>query len=154
MPTLTTDMQLYSVASLLRRGQALDQLSTGLTLLGGLYGLGQYLLASVTLAGLLLSLALVALGVVEKYLALRVAFDADLFQRVADAPTSLEHSTRALDQALSSLGLQPVEHGGRPWHERSQGALGLLRRQALLLATQVLVLLSVILISPWLAFAG
>ncbi|POA57740.1 MULTISPECIES: hypothetical protein [unclassified Pseudomonas] len=154
MPALTTDMQLYSVASLLRRGQALDQLSTGLTLLGGLYGLGQYLLASVTLAGLLLSLALVALGVVEKYLALRVAFDADLFQRVADAPTSLEHSTRALDQALSALGLQPAERGGRPWHERSQGALGLLRRQALLLATQVLVLLSVILISPWLAFAG
>ncbi|KTC36678.1 MAG: hypothetical protein ACN6QY_20025 [Pseudomonas sp.] len=151
---MASDMQLFSVASLLRRGQALDQLSTGLTLLGALYGLGQFLLASVSLVGLVLSVSLVALGLVEKYLALRVAFDADLFQRVADAPASLDHSTQALDQALSSLGLQPADRGGRPWHERSQGALGLLRRQALLLATQVLILLSVILASPWLAFAG
>ncbi|BCQ65976.1 MULTISPECIES: hypothetical protein [Pseudomonas] len=151
---MSTEMQLYSVASLLRRGRALDQLSTGLTLLGALYGLGQYLLTSVTLGGLLVSLALVLLGLVEKYLALRVAFDADLFQRVADAPTTLEHSTQALDQALSALGLQPAQRGGRPWDQRSRGALGLLRRQALLLATQVLVILSVILVSPWLTFAG
>ena len=151
---MSTEMQLYSVASLLRRGRALDQLSTGLTLLGALYGLGQYLLTSVTLGGLLVSLALVLLGLVEKYLALRVAFDADLFQRVADSPASLEHSTQALDQALGALGLQPVEKGGRPWDQRSRGALGLLRRQALLLAAQVLVLLSLILASPWLTFAG
>lgn len=151
---MSTEMQLYSVASLLRRGHALDQLSTGLTLLGALYGLGQYLLTSVTLGELLVSLALVLLGLVEKYLALRVAFDADLFQRVADAPTTLEHSTQALDQALSALGLQPAQRGGRPWDQRSRGALGLLRRQALLLAAQVLVILSVILVSPWLTFAG
>ncbi|NMZ28098.1 hypothetical protein HBO40_10725 [Pseudomonas protegens] len=151
---MSTEMQLHSVASLLRRGRALDQLSTGLTLLGALYGLGQYLLTSVTLGGLLVSLALVLLGLVEKYLALRVAFDADLFQRVADAPTTLEHSTQALDQALSALGLQPAQRGGRPWDQRSRGALGLLRRQALLLAAQVLVILSVILVSPWLTFAG
>ncbi|AXK54748.1 MULTISPECIES: hypothetical protein [Pseudomonas] len=151
---MSSEMQLYSVASLLRRGRALDQLSTGLTLLGALYGLGQYLLASVSLGGLIVSLALVLLGLVEKYLALRVAFDADLFQRVADSPASLEHSTQALDQALGALGLQPVEKGGRPWDQRSRGALGLLRRQALLLAAQVLVLLSLILASPWLTFAG
>lgn len=151
---MSTEMQLYSVASLLRRGRALDQLSTGLTLLGALYSLGQYLLTSVTLGGLLVSLALVLLGLVEKYLALRVAFDADLFQRVADAPTTLEHSTQALDQALSALGLQPAQRGGRPWDQRSRGALGLLRRQALLVAAQVLVILSVILVSSWLTFAG
>ena len=151
---MSTEMQLYSVASLLRRGRALDQLSTGLTLLGALYGLGQYLLTSVTLGGLLVSLALVLLGLMEKYLALRVAFDADLFQCVADTPAALEHSTQALDQALSALGLQPAQRGGRPWDQRSRGALGLLRRQALLLAAQVLVILSVILVSPWLTFAG
>lgn len=151
---MSSEMQLFSVASLLRRGRALDQLSTGLTLLGALYGLAQYLLASVTLGGLIVSLALVLLGLVEKYLALRVAFDADLFQRVADSPTSLEHSTQALDQALGALGLQPAEKGGRPWDQRSRGALGLLRRQALLLAAQVLTLLSLILASPWLTFAG
>lgn len=151
---MSSEMQLFSVASLLRRGRALDQLSTGLTLLGALYGLAQYLLASVTLGGLIVSLALLLLGLVEKYLALRVAFDADLFQRVADSPTSLEHSTQALDQALGALGLQPAEKGGRPWDQRSRGALGLLRRQALLLAAQVLTLLSLILASPWLTFAG
>ncbi|MBF0641660.1 hypothetical protein INP80_19940, partial [Pseudomonas protegens] len=46
------------------------------------------------------------------------------------------------------------QRGGRPWDQRSRGALGLLRRQALLLAAQVLVILSVILVSPWLTFAG
>ena len=67
---------------------------------------------------------------------------------------SLLRRGRALDQALGALGLQPVEKGGRPWDQRSRGALGLLRRQALLLAAQVLVILSVILVSPWLTFAG
>src|SRR3546814_5414747 len=39
--------ELHTVASLLRRGHSLDQLSTGLTLLAALLGLAQWLVGSV-----------------------------------------------------------------------------------------------------------
>ena len=53
---MPADMELQVVASLLRRGRSLDQLSTGLTLLGVLFGLAQLLLASISSICLLLSL--------------------------------------------------------------------------------------------------
>ncbi len=44
---MPADMELQVVASLLRRGRSLDQLSTGLTLVGVLFGLAQLLMASI-----------------------------------------------------------------------------------------------------------
>ncbi|AKJ98097.1 MULTISPECIES: hypothetical protein [Pseudomonas] len=149
-----SDLQLHTVASLLRRGHCLDQFSTGLTLLAALLGLGQWLLGNVNPWLLLFSGVLFSLGVLQKYWALRVAFDADLFQRMADDQQPLAERTQALDQALNTLGLQPAERAGRPWTERSLGALRLLRRQSLLLAAQVVWTLGFILASPWLAFSG
>ncbi|MCJ8205185.1 hypothetical protein [Pseudomonas sp. RGM2987] len=149
---MSSDMQLHAVASLLRRGHSLDQFSTGLTLLAALLGLGQWLLGRMDPWLLLFSAVLFTLGVLQKYWALRVAFDADLFQRVADGTQPLAERTEALDRALSALGLQPAERGGRLWTERSHGALRLLRRQSLLLAAQVILTLGFILSSPWLAF--
>ena len=80
---MPVDMELQVVASLLRRGRSLDQLSTGLTLLGVLFGLAQLLMASVAPICLLLSLWMIILGLLQKYWALRVAFDADLFTLLA-----------------------------------------------------------------------
>ncbi|MFL7963872.1 hypothetical protein ACEI36_16735 [Pseudomonas kielensis] len=151
---MISDMELHTVASLLRRGHSLDQLSTGLTLLGALLGLGQWLVGVIDPWLLLLSAALLVLGVLEKYWALRVAFDADLFQRMADSTQSLAERTYTLDQALISLGLQPAARAGRLWTERRHGALLLLRRQSRLLAAQVVLTLGFILASPWLAFSG
>ncbi|SDA91176.1 hypothetical protein SAMN03159443_04552 [Pseudomonas sp. NFACC15-1] len=148
---MISDMELHTVASLLRRGHSLDQLSTGLTLLGALLGLGQWLVGVIDPWLLLLSVALLVLGVLEKYWALRVAFDADLFQRMADSTQSLAERTYTLDQALISLGLQPAARAGRLWTERRHGALLLLRRQSRLLAVQVVLVLGFILASPWLA---
>ena len=148
---MITDMELHTVASLLRRGQSLDQLSTGLTLLAVLLGLGQWLVGVIDPWLLLLSAVLIVLGLLEKYWALRVAFDADLFQRMADSSQSLAERTYTLDQALTSLGLQPAERTGRLWTERRHGALLLLRRQSRLLAVQVVLVLGFILASPWLA---
>ena len=148
---MISDMELHTVASLLRRGHSLDQLSTGLTLLGALLGLGQWLVGVIDPWLLLLSAALLVLGVLEKYWALRVAFDADLFQRMADSTQSLAERTYTLDQALISLGLQPAARAGRLWTERRHGALLLLRRQSRLLAVQVVLVLGFILASPWLA---
>ncbi|WLG22651.1 hypothetical protein PSH91_23480 [Pseudomonas sp. FP1154] len=151
---MISDMELHTVASLLRRGHSLDQLSTGLTLLAALLGLAQLLVGSVNPWLLLFSVVIFLLGVLQKYWAQRVAFDADLFQRMADSTQSLAERTYTLDQALTALGLQPVERSGRLWTERRHGALLLLRRQSLLLATQVVLTLGLILASPWLAFSG
>lgn len=147
---MISDMELHTVASLLRRGHSLDQLSTGLTLLAALLGLAQFLVGSVNPWLLCFSVVIFMLGVMQKYWAQRVAFDADLFQRMADSTQSLAERTYTLDQALTALGLQPVERSGRLWTERRHGALLLLRRQSLLLATQVVLTLGLILASPWL----
>lgn len=151
---MVTDLSLEVVASLLRRGRALDQLSTGITLLGLLFGLVQLLLATINTLGLMLSAWMVLLGLLQKYWALRVAFDADLFQRMANETEQLTQRTQAMDRALQSLSLQKADRPARSWAERSRGALKLLRRQVQLLAVQVLPPLAVILASPWLPFTG
>lgn len=150
---MSIDLQLQVTASLLRRGDSLDRLSTGFTLLGALLGLSQYVTESPGYWGLVCSGGLLVLGLGQKYWALRVAFDADLFQRLAECADNLPESTRALDQALTALNMQPADRGGRPWSERTSGALKLLRRQALLLAAQILLTTVFILAGPWLAFA-
>ncbi|RLU09979.1 hypothetical protein CS078_00775 [Pseudomonas prosekii] len=157
---MPVEVELQVVASLLRRGRSLDQLSTGLTLLGVLIGLLQWLLVTPLALGLILSVWLIVTGLWQKYWAFRVAFDADLFALMArdggaDADAqALAQRTSALDQALQNLGLQPADRAGRPWPERQRGALKLLRNQAVLLAAQVLPAVAVILASPWLSFAG
>ena len=151
---MTTDMELHAVASLLRRGHSLDLLSTGLALLGALLGLGQWLLGFSNPWAIALSVALLLLGLLQKYWALRVAFDAELFQRVADSPLPLVERSIALDEALAALGLQPANAGGRAWPQRSRGALNLLRRQTHLLVAQALLTLGFILASPWLVVVG
>lgn len=157
---MPVEVELHVVASLLRRGRSLDQLSTGLTLLGVLFGLLQWLLVTPLALGLILSVWLIVTGLWQKYWAFRVAFDADLFALMArdggaDADAqALAQRTSALDQALQNLGLQPADRAGRPWPERQRGALKLLRNQAVLLAAQVLPTVAAILASPWLSFAG
>lgn len=151
---MPTDLSLEVVASLLRQGRALDQFSTGITLLGLLFGLVQLLLASISPVCLILSAWMVLLGLLQKYWALRVAFDAELFQCMASETEQLTQRTQAMDRALQCLSLQKPNRSDRSWGERSRGALKLLRRQAQLLAVQVLAPLAVILASPWLPFTG
>lgn len=151
---MSIEMQLQVTASLLRRGSSLDRLSTGLALLGALLGLSQYVMASTAGWGLVCGSTLLVLGLWQKYWALRVAFDAELFQLLAGGTHDLTERTQSLDSALTALKLQPAERGGRPWNERISGALKLLRRQALLVAAQTLAALAFILASPWLTVAG
>lgn len=151
---MSHEMQLHVVASLLRRGKALDNLSTGLTLLCLGFGLIQLLITDHTRLLLVLAAAGAVLGLIEKYYAFRVAFDADLFHILASDPQWPTDRTAALDDALGTLGLQPVDKKGRSWALRSRGALKLLRQQAVFLAIQLLVLLSAIVIFPWLSFTS
>ncbi len=151
---MSHEMQLHIVASLLRRGKALDNLSTGLTLLCVGFGLVQLLITVPNALLLVVVVIGVLLGILQKYYAIRVGFDADLFHMVASDPQWLSDRTAAMDDALGQLGLAPVDKTARSWASRSQGALKLLRQQLLFLAVQLLVLLSAIVIFPWLSFTS
>ncbi|MFK3797429.1 hypothetical protein [Pseudomonas sp. NPDC088444] len=94
--------------------------------------------------------ALLIMGLLQKYWAIRVSFDAHLMQRLADHPQPLTDKTKALDHALTALALQPEEKAGRPWDKRIGNTLRLLRRQVTLLAAQIVLTLSFSLAIPWL----
>jgi hypothetical protein len=147
-------MQLFAVASLLRRGRALDRLSSGLTLPALLIGLAPLFGTSAQPLSAVLCTSLVLLGLVQKYWALRVALDAELFQRLADDAEHLALRTDDLDQALARLGLQPANLAARNWDERSRGALRLLRLQTLYLIAQLLLAVLIVLGLPWFSITG
>ncbi|MBF8720846.1 hypothetical protein [Pseudomonas guariconensis] len=140
-------MNLYLTASLLGRGRQLEHLSDGITLLALAYGLAPLVTRLPTLASLLCAVLLV-LGLLHKYWAMRVALDAKLFARLA-ASDDLARDTQALDHALFELKLKPDTSDPRAWPARSQGALGLLRRQALCLALQLALALATLLTLPF-----
>jgi len=130
---------LLLVAALLRRGRNLDHCSSTLSLVAVLFGLAPWLGAPPSLILALLCAVLLIAGLAEKYWALRVALDAELFQGLAQAGEQLDSQTHALDQALQNLGLQNAQQAGRSWSLRAQGALGLLRKQALCLLLQIFI---------------
>ncbi|MFV3304969.1 hypothetical protein ACNFBT_06785 [Pseudomonas sp. NY15181] len=138
---MSVDPGLILVASLLRRGSSLNGLSSALTVLALALGFYGVLMASASLAFSLSMALLVLLGLAQKFYAMRVALDADLFQAMANAGDALPERTKQLDDALTTYAGVPAEKAGRPWAERSRGALALLRRQALLCAAQWLVAL-------------
>lgn len=151
---IPTDTELHVLASLLRRGRSIDGLSTGLALLGAWVGLthlerdlGNSWLSN---AGF----ALLGLGVLQKYWAMRTAFDADLLQRIADSSRPLADSTERMDQALARLGLQSFKKARRPWPDRKRGALKLLYRQVAIVLIQITFTLGLILAFPWILDNG
>jgi hypothetical protein len=135
---MARDMEFHVLARLLREGRILDRLSTGVTVLGMAFGLLQLLFVAQIPFGFSVAAWLVALGLVQKYLALRVAFDARLFAWLSSDADSLEERICAVDRTLQCLGLQSVKQAGRSWTKRQQGALRLLRAQGLTLAAQCL----------------
>lgn len=149
---MSNEMQLKVFASLLRRGRTLDIFSTGLTLLGVLLGLGQMLMASPQLLLGTVASSLFIFGIAQKYYAVRVAFDADLFESIAQHPEQIPERTVALDAALMALSMLPVDKVGRSWELRGQGALKLLRLQLAYLCLQLLVTVGGLSLVLWLSF--
>lgn len=119
-------------ASLLRQGRTLERASRLLGMAGLLAGGAQALSGPPHLPFGLLCLGVFLLWLTQLYWALRVAFDAELFDRLAGSDTPLP----TLDSALRELGLKPAGQDSRTLPARCLGALRLLRRQALLLAAQ------------------
>lgn len=151
---MASEMQLALVAGLLRRGRGLDLLSSAMTLLALAYGLAPLLGTPHSAASSILCGLLVMLGLAQKYWAIRVALDAELFARLADDLGRLVSRTTELDQALRNLGLQPASAQPRDWQERSRAAIRLLRLQVAWLVAQLLLALAAILAMPWLSLAG
>lgn len=144
-------LHLQLLATLLRRGVAIDRASSVLTVLALLLGSAACLGLEVNAWVLLVALLLLLLGLTEKYWAQRVAIDAELFELFAQRVDDFEIAGRELDTALHALGLAPALVT-RSLGERSRGALALLRWQASLLAVQgllVLLLCCVAVVRTW-----
>ena len=129
---------LETAGALLRQGRIFDRLSRLLTVasLGLLVGGSILVILSPALAATLL-LAVLA-GIAQIYFAVRVGFDAALFDRLRQSATV---DLAALDVALVQLGLLPTDKTGRPLAQRIIGAQRLFYRQGMALLIQVAILL-------------
>jgi hypothetical protein len=119
-------------AAILRRGSLLHAASLVLTVAALIAG-------AATRPGdawLVAIAAVVVLGVIEFWLAARVALDAELFDVIAARPSDLA----GFDRAMQGLGLMPPGKANRPLANRIHGAIRLLKLQALTLGVQVTVL--------------
>ena len=129
----TAKMSLRVLLGFLRAGRVLDHGSSVLLLGGLLAGL----LQSGRAGALALGSALV-LGLLAKYLAWRVALDAEFFALLLEQPG---HEA-AFDQALATFLGRPAPAETRTLASRWQGARRLVRWQAALVAMQALLLVA------------
>jgi hypothetical protein len=129
---------LEAASALLQQGRIIDGLSRLLTVaaLVMLIGASAFGVASPALVAAL-ALAVLA-GVAEAYYAIRVGFDAALFERLR-GPATMDLA--ALDAALVQLGLLPATKSGRPLEQRIAGAQRLLYKQGVVFVIQIAVLL-------------
>jgi hypothetical protein len=125
-------LALAVAASLLEQGRVIDGLSRLVTALAVV---GTPILATL-LSPLAMGLPLVviALGLLQTWLASRVGFDAALFSRLAASPGA---STEAFDRVMTHIGLLPPGKAGRPWDLRIAGARRLMAWQAVAMLAQV-----------------
>jgi len=133
---------LFTVAAaLLEQGHVLDGVSRPLTVVALALLLVLPGMAGSPSVAVIAVVALVALvGCAEAYFALRVAFDAALFRRLAEDAAGRDLAN--LDDALGALGLVSAAKRGRPATERVAGARRLLTRQATMLLLQILLVLA------------
>jgi hypothetical protein len=118
--------RLRLTADALGAAATLDALSTGLTLIAAA-AMVVSLWHPVTMPALAILAAQVVAGLVAKWLAVRVRFDAEVFAGLVDAVQRSGFRTEHLDRALRGVGMLPANKEGRDWDTRCRGALGLMR---------------------------
>src|SRR6058998_3658873 len=128
---------LVCAAALLDQGRTIDRLSRPLTA-AALIGMLVYPAMTTPVPWMLAGVAMfVALfGLTEAYFAIRVGYDAALFDQLASAPEAPDLA--GIDAALTRLGLLPGMKHGRSAEARVVGARRLLGFQILALVGQVL----------------
>jgi hypothetical protein len=140
---------LLCAAAFLDQGRAVDRLSRLLTAAALVAILIGPAIAIRPPWILIESAVLVTLaGLTEMYFAIRVGFDAALFNQVANAPAVPDFA--GFDAALTQLGLLPTKTHRRPAGVRIAGARRLFGLQILFLAAQVLS----VLVGAWRGLAG
>ncbi len=127
-------------AHLLSQGAMVHRLSVALTVASVLALPILALLHPRPLPALATATLAAVIGLAELWLALRVAFDARLFEQLAQGEAGGGMTTPTFDGAMGALGLMPADKAGRPITARVQGAMGLLRRQAAMALAQVAVI--------------
>lgn len=128
---------LAASADLLDQGQTVHRLSLPLTAIA----VGVLLLPvfPTSIALMPTAVGVAAIGLAELFLALRVAFDAQLFRRLAQDAADDRLDVGACDAALQALRLMPAGKAGRPVAKRMIGAKRLLMWQIAALLVQVVV---------------
>lgn len=121
--------QALVAARFLRAAERSDWFSIALTLLA--------VYALVTGYVALIALAVAALGLVARYYALRISFDARLFEDI----TSENLATGDLDTALSAIGFMKPANAGRAWPDRCRGAKRLVMLYELTVGAQIVVVI-------------
>jgi hypothetical protein len=116
--------------AILRRGSMVHTASSILTF-GALAGIA---VAKVWLG---VGAAIVLLGLLEFWLAARVALDVELFDAIARSG-----DLEGFDRTMQALGLMAADKANRSLGQRIQGALRLLKLQALTLVAQVAALIA------------
>lgn len=138
-----TPFDFQVMASLLRQGRRLHGASMGLAGLAAAWLVLQTVVpAADVVVPVLLAASLLAAGA-QLYCAIRVDFDAGLLAALSAGKE--EDPAQTLDASLQALGLRPAGEP-RGWNARWRGARGWMRRQAMLLALQGLLL-----VAAWLA---
>jgi hypothetical protein len=124
-------------AALLRSLRCVSLLSIALTGVA-IHALTGHSIGSIAVK--LFCLLTIEIGLVGVYLAVRIEFDARLFERLTNADAA---QWRAFDTAMTRLGLMPSVKAGRPLAERISGALRMARWHVAVLVAQIAILLFV-----------
>ena len=127
--------RLRLTADALAAAATIDTLATGLTL-AGVAGIVVALALPVAAPATAALAGVVVLGLVAKWMALRVSFDARVFAELVDAVHKSGFRTDHLDRALRGVGMLPDRKESRDWDTRCRGALRLMRILGWLTAAQ------------------
>ena len=127
--------RLRLTADALAAAATIDTLATGLTL-AGVAGIVVALALPVAAPATAALAGVVVLGLVAKWMALRVRFDARVFAELVDAVHKSGFRTDHLDRALRGVGMLPDRKESRDWDTRCRGALRLMRILGWLTAAQ------------------
>lgn len=122
--------EMLITARLLQAAERIDWLSTALTSVGAMavvFAPPTRMIAAVT----------IVLGLLEKLYAVRVSFDARLFEDLAGEAISATD----VDSALTGLALAPRNKSGRTWTDRCRGAKRLVFASAALTVVQALAII-------------
>lgn len=125
--TRTDRAEAILTARFLGAARSLDWLSLGLTFVAA----GALAFGGSTRRNS--AIAAVGFGLVARVYALRIAFDAGLFEDIANSTVELED----LDSAIVAQGLVPKKKIERPWRQRCRGARRLVKYLGLVTLAQV-----------------